>query len=123
MAKTNIFGHNSSDGRSFSDRITKRCGKAFGSSGENIGSDFKVQGRDHALQTILGLIIDDGVSSRGHRKNIFSNDFKYVGIASRIQEDKIITVIDFHSAKLPTINGTNNTNNVGGNLTYQQPMP
>ena len=100
MAKTGIFGHNSSDGRSFTARIEKRCGKAYGSSGENIGSDFKVQGRNHALQTVMGLIIDDGVKSRGHRKNIFSPDFRYVGIASRVQNDKIITVMDFHSTNL-----------------------
>lgn len=119
MAKTNIFGHNSSDGTSFSARITKRCGQAYGSSGENIGTDFKVQGRDHALQTVLGLIIDDGVSNRGHRKNIFSTDFKYVGIASRVQGDKIITVMDFHSSKLPTINGSGNNSNAGGSLAYK----
>jgi uncharacterized protein YkwD len=119
MAKTNIFGHNSSDGTSFSARITKRCGQAYGSSGENIGTDFKVQGRDHALQTVLGLIIDDGVPNRGHRKNIFSTDFKYVGIASRVQGDKIITVMDFHSQKLPTINGSGNSSSAGGNLAYK----
>lgn len=44
-----------------------------------------VKGRNHALQTVMGLIIDDGVMSRGHRKNIFSTDFKYIGIASRVQ--------------------------------------
>ena len=122
MAKTNIFGHNSSDGRSFTDRIVKRCGKAFGSSGENIGSDFKVEGRDHALQTVMGLIIDDGVKSRGHRKNIFSTDFKYVGIASRVQGDKIITVMDFHSSKLPTISAGSISSNVGSNVSYEQKM-
>ena len=33
MAQTGIFGHNSSNGASFSDRITKRCGQSYGSSG------------------------------------------------------------------------------------------
>jgi uncharacterized protein YkwD len=33
MATHNIFGHNSSNGQSFSNRIEKRCGKAYGSSG------------------------------------------------------------------------------------------
>lgn len=97
----------------------KRCGQAYGSSGENIGSEFKVEGRNHALQTVMGLIIDDGVSSRGHRKNIFSKDFKYVGISSRVQQDKIITVIDFHSENLPTKNGSSNNSNAGSNLQYE----
>ena len=29
---------------------------------------------------IAQLVVDDGVSSRGHRKNVFGADFSYVGI-------------------------------------------
>ena len=68
---------------------------------ENVGSDFLVEGRDHALKTVLGLIIDDGVPSRGHRKNIFSTSTKYIGIYSVVQGDKILTVMDFLSVNLP----------------------
>jgi hypothetical protein len=35
--------------------------------GENIGGDFKIKGRNHALNTVKSLLIDDGVSNRGHR--------------------------------------------------------
>lgn len=98
MVKNNFFAHNSSDGKRFTDRIEKRCGHAFGSSGENLGSTFNVNGRNHALQTVMGLIIDDGVKNRGHRKNIFSPNFRYVGLASRVQGQKILTVMDYHSS-------------------------
>ena len=45
----------------------------------------------------MGLVIDDGVSDRGHRHSIFDKDFTYFGSASRIQGDKIITVINYLS--------------------------
>jgi hypothetical protein len=35
--------------------------------GENIGGDFDIKGRNHALNTVKSLLIDDGVSNRGHR--------------------------------------------------------
>jgi len=38
--------------------------------------------RNHAEMTILGLIIDDGVTDRGHRKTIFSHVYKFIGCKS-----------------------------------------
>jgi len=35
--------------------------------------------------TILGLIIDDGVSDRGHRKTIFNSSYQYIGCKSEVQ--------------------------------------
>jgi len=60
-----------------------------------------VEGRNNALNTVIGWIIDDGNYSRGHRKSLFSSDFTVVGIASRVLGDKVITVLDLHSHDLP----------------------
>lgn len=45
--------------------------------GENIA-----YGSDDAKSALLTLAIDDGVSGRGHRKNIFSEQFRQVGICN-----------------------------------------
>ena len=45
---------------------------------EIIGADFRLKNRNHAEMTILGLIIDDGVPDRGHRKTIFSPVYKFI---------------------------------------------
>lgn len=46
---------------------------------EMIGLDFDIKNRNIAQLTILSLIIDDGVSDRGHRQTIFNPTYKYVG--------------------------------------------
>lgn len=67
---------------------------------ELIGADFHYEARNHAEMTILGLIIDDGVSDRGHRKTIFSPTYKYVGCKSEVQGEKVITVFNLTENKL-----------------------
>lgn len=49
---------------------------------ELIGADFNYNNRNHAEMTVLGLIIDDGVPDRGHRKTIFNPLYKHVGCKS-----------------------------------------
>lgn len=54
----------------------------------------------------MGLIIDDGVSSRGHRKNILSDKYRYCGIYAVLKGDKYETCIDFHSENLKIVNNS-----------------
>lgn len=49
---------------------------------ELIGADFAYENRNHAELTVLGLIIDDGVPDRGHRKTIFNQSYRQIGCKS-----------------------------------------
>jgi uncharacterized protein YkwD len=76
VGPTGKRGHRGSNGSQPWDRMS-RYGKWFGRVGENI--DY---GMHDARLTVIRLIVDDGVSSRGHRKNIFNQDFHVAGAAS-----------------------------------------
>jgi hypothetical protein len=49
---------------------------------------------------VLGLIVDDGVISKGHRNAIFSEEYKFVGCGVGILSDKIIGVINMSESRL-----------------------
>jgi hypothetical protein len=70
-----ITGHTGSGGNSMEQRIN-RYGKWSGSIGENIS-----YGNNAGREIVLQLLIDDGVSNRGHRNNILNKNFKYTGSA------------------------------------------
>lgn len=90
MGKTGSIGHSSSDGTSFSERVRKKS-KAGGMIAENC--DY---GNQTAIDSVIGLLIDDGIESLGHRKNILEPKFQWIGIA--IEDHKtyrVNTVMDF----------------------------
>jgi hypothetical protein len=75
QSKTGELGHKGDDGSQVWDRVN-RHGAWKRSIGENISYGTKT-----AREIVMALIIDDGVSGRGHRKNIFNPGFRIVGIA------------------------------------------
>ena len=70
-----LIGHNGSDGTSMGDRLKKYV-KDRMAWGENI--DY---GNSSAEDIVISLVIDDGVPSRGHLKNIMKSSFRRAGAA------------------------------------------
>ena len=71
----------------------ERYGQWMGKIGENI--DF---GSTEPVEVVISFLVDDGVSSRGHRKNLLSQDFRYIGIGSHSHSsEKLCCVLDFAS--------------------------
>ncbi len=75
QSKTGATGHTGSDNSDPFERMN-RYGKWNITAGENI--DY---GSSNGLRIILQLLVDDGVSSRGHRKNILNNEFNISGVS------------------------------------------
>ncbi|MCK5116016.1 MAG: CAP domain-containing protein [Candidatus Aegiribacteria sp.] len=75
LSLTGDTGHIGSDRSEFSARI-ERYGQWLVSIGEVIS-----YGPTTGREIVVGLLIDDGVSDRGHRTSILNPDFSLVGIA------------------------------------------
>ena len=75
QARTGKTGHTGSDGSTMKDRIN-RYGRSHISVGENIS-----YGKEAARRIVTSLLIDDGVLSRGHRRNLLNGTYKFVGVA------------------------------------------
>ncbi len=71
-----LSGHDSSNGILFGDRIKSYCNCYYTMIGENI--DY---GSSNPIEILLTLLIDEGITDRGHRKNILEKDFKYIGLS------------------------------------------
>ena len=90
LVKTGKSGHTGSDGSTAGDRFDR-----YGSWLDSLGEDIVYFSRA-AREDVISLIIDDGISTRGHRKNIFQPNFHVVGIAlSAPLKSRTICVITF----------------------------
>ncbi len=76
MTSSGKSGHAGSDGSKPGERLD-RFGRWADAYGENIVYDSST-----ARYDVIGMIIDDGTSNRGHRENLFAADFRVVGIAT-----------------------------------------
>lgn len=83
------LGHTGADGSSFDERIN-RFGTASGKLGENIA-----YGKTEARAIVLMWIIDDGIASRLHRRNLFDPRHKKAGVAyGKGNDDKTICILN-----------------------------
>ena len=83
-------GHRGSDGSQIGDRAS-RYGAWDRSLSENIA-----YGSETAREVVMDLLIDDGVASRGHRRNILNPESRYAGAGCAPHtEYRIVCVIDY----------------------------
>ncbi len=88
--ENNLLGHFGKDGSQLPQRIAKFGSVSFGYA-ENI-----VYYVDLPREIVLMMIIDDGIASRGHRKNIFNRAFRQVGIGyGKGRENEGLCVVVF----------------------------
>jgi len=82
--------HAGADGSKLSDRLN-RLGTWHGLVAENIST-----GEPEARQVVIQLLVDDGVPSRGHRRNLFNPELHQAGAGSAPHRDyRVVTVIDY----------------------------
>ena len=76
LGKSGTFEHESTDGTSFSKRMS-----SFGynnPAGENLYGGF-----EDPLGVVVDLLIDEGIKDVGHRKNILDKDFNAIGVSRK----------------------------------------
>ncbi|MBR2104039.1 MAG: CAP domain-containing protein [Bacteroidales bacterium] len=89
MSDNNFFDHTSSDGTSFGNRVYSFYGG--GAIAENISA-----GMGTAIGVVMQLLVDDGLSSLGHRKNILGTKYVAIGVKTATHSQwRTVTVQDF----------------------------
>lgn len=104
--KTNgIMGHVGSDGTKPNDRVD-RYGKWLGAIGESI-----IYKMDTSRNNVIGLIIDDGTPSRGHRTDLFNPDYHLAGlsISQRDANGQVCVIAYVGGFSKTTANNSNRT--------------
>lgn len=92
IGENGLLSHTGSDGNNVNKRIKKYC-EWVGCVSENL--DF---GGKEARVIMIAWIVDDGLDDRPHRRNIFSEEFRFVGVScAHHKEEKYCTVVDFAS--------------------------
>ncbi|HEV2913505.1 MAG TPA: CAP domain-containing protein [Pyrinomonadaceae bacterium] len=69
-------GHKGGDGSTPNVRISR-----YGDWANSIGENIVYQATTTAREAVMGLIVDDGIDGRGHRKNIFDSTYRAAGIS------------------------------------------
>ncbi len=76
LGKTGNSGHKGTDGSSTEARVNR-----YGSFSNGIGENIVYQS-DTAREIVLGWLVDDGVATRGHRRNLLSSNYRYIGVST-----------------------------------------
>ena len=93
--KTGRVGH-----QGFEKRFDPFMGNPYNQVGENCS-----YGYDKAIDIVLALLIDEGVTDVGHRKNMLNEDFNSAGVAIRPHKSyRVGCVIDFGRQTRSTLN-------------------
>ena len=119
MVKNNMFGHSGTDGSSLRERIERRSGGGiiYGKMGECCDRVKSFHGPHYEESSVMRLIIDEGVPSRGHRHLIFTPEFEYAGISGRQEKQYIKITVDYCAVNIECHKNVPNSDDIGCKLT------
>jgi uncharacterized protein YkwD len=84
-------GHESADGSRPGARVTRRGGGIY-------VAETITYGPPSGTEVVRQLIIDDGVRSRGHRRIVFSPEYRFAGAGCGVHKTyRVMCVVDFGS--------------------------
>ena len=70
---------------------------------ELLGTTHLIPEKNSIEIALVNLIVDDGVTNRGHRRALFSRDYRYIGASFIESQGQIFTVIAMTQANLEII--------------------